>query len=209
MSEWFKEHAWKVCIRQKCIRGSNPRLSAEWLNGFWFLGTYPPQRLTSSQYPTGEVAEWFNAPDSKSDVPSRVPGVRLPPSPHPKPGLSAGLFLYYCPAGSFTVGPAFLKISDRGSFQDFLLEFANDCQKQSQSLPIWLKYFLHALYGIAGDGGGATRHIHGQAITHILDLEPTLAARSIRLYIKCESTIESKTILAAFWLRHISQFFIV
>jgi hypothetical protein len=28
MSEWFKEHAWKVCIRQKCIRGSNPRLSA-------------------------------------------------------------------------------------------------------------------------------------------------------------------------------------
>ncbi len=29
MSEWFKEHAWKVCIRQKCIRGSNPRLSAK------------------------------------------------------------------------------------------------------------------------------------------------------------------------------------
>jgi hypothetical protein len=28
MSEWFKEHAWKVCIRQKRIRGSNPRLSA-------------------------------------------------------------------------------------------------------------------------------------------------------------------------------------
>ena len=28
MSEWFKEHAWKVCIRQNCIRGSNPRLSA-------------------------------------------------------------------------------------------------------------------------------------------------------------------------------------
>ncbi len=29
MSEWFKEHAWKVCIRQKRIRGSNPRLSAQ------------------------------------------------------------------------------------------------------------------------------------------------------------------------------------
>lgn len=28
MSEWFKEHAWKVCIRLKRIRGSNPRLSA-------------------------------------------------------------------------------------------------------------------------------------------------------------------------------------
>ena len=31
---------------------------------------------------SGEVAEWLNAPDSKSDVPSRVPGVRIPPSPH-------------------------------------------------------------------------------------------------------------------------------
>ena len=27
--EWLKRHAWKACIRQKCIRGSNPRLSAE------------------------------------------------------------------------------------------------------------------------------------------------------------------------------------
>ena len=28
MSEWFKEHAWKVCVRQKCTEGSNPSLSA-------------------------------------------------------------------------------------------------------------------------------------------------------------------------------------
>ena len=28
MSEWLKEHAWKVCIRQKRIEGSNPSLSA-------------------------------------------------------------------------------------------------------------------------------------------------------------------------------------
>ena len=28
MSEWFKEHAWKVCILQKGIAGSNPALSA-------------------------------------------------------------------------------------------------------------------------------------------------------------------------------------
>jgi hypothetical protein len=28
VSEWSKEHAWKVCIRQKCIEGSNPSLSA-------------------------------------------------------------------------------------------------------------------------------------------------------------------------------------
>ncbi len=29
MSEWSKEHAWKVCIRQKCIEGSNPSFSAK------------------------------------------------------------------------------------------------------------------------------------------------------------------------------------
>ena len=28
MSEWFKEHAWKACIRQR-IGGSNPFLSAK------------------------------------------------------------------------------------------------------------------------------------------------------------------------------------
>jgi hypothetical protein len=28
MSEWFKEHAWKVCIRQKCIESSNLSVSA-------------------------------------------------------------------------------------------------------------------------------------------------------------------------------------
>ena len=28
VSEWLKEHAWKVCIRQKRIEGSNPFLSA-------------------------------------------------------------------------------------------------------------------------------------------------------------------------------------
>ena len=29
MLEWLKRHAWKACIRQKRIGGSNPRLSAE------------------------------------------------------------------------------------------------------------------------------------------------------------------------------------
>ena len=29
MLEWLKRHAWKACIRQKRIRGSNPCLSAE------------------------------------------------------------------------------------------------------------------------------------------------------------------------------------
>ena len=29
MLEWLKRHAWKACIRQKCITGSNPVLSAK------------------------------------------------------------------------------------------------------------------------------------------------------------------------------------
>ena len=29
MSEWFKEHAWKVCVLQKGTAGSNPALSAK------------------------------------------------------------------------------------------------------------------------------------------------------------------------------------
>jgi hypothetical protein len=29
VSEWSKEHAWKVCIPQKGIEGSNPSLSAD------------------------------------------------------------------------------------------------------------------------------------------------------------------------------------
>ncbi len=31
MSEWLKEHAWKVCIRQR-IEGSNPSLTATKVN---------------------------------------------------------------------------------------------------------------------------------------------------------------------------------
>ena len=29
LSEWLKEHAWKVCIPLKGIKGSNPLVSAE------------------------------------------------------------------------------------------------------------------------------------------------------------------------------------
>ena len=32
LSEWLKEHAWKVCILQKGIEGSNPSLSASWFS---------------------------------------------------------------------------------------------------------------------------------------------------------------------------------
>ena len=30
MAEWLKAHAWKACIGQKPIEGSNPSLSAIW-----------------------------------------------------------------------------------------------------------------------------------------------------------------------------------
>ncbi len=32
MLEWLKRHAWKACIPQKGISGSNPDLSAKHLN---------------------------------------------------------------------------------------------------------------------------------------------------------------------------------
>ena len=32
VSEWFKEHAWKVCIPQKGIASSNLAFSAEYIN---------------------------------------------------------------------------------------------------------------------------------------------------------------------------------
>ena len=34
MLEWLKRHAWKACKRQKCFRGSNPRLSAKILRQY-------------------------------------------------------------------------------------------------------------------------------------------------------------------------------
>ena len=33
VAEWSKAHAWKVCIPQKGIEGSNPFLSAKFLQG--------------------------------------------------------------------------------------------------------------------------------------------------------------------------------
>jgi hypothetical protein len=45
VSEWLKEHAWKVCIPQKGIEGSNPFLSAYKANfrnevGFFIYGNF-------------------------------------------------------------------------------------------------------------------------------------------------------------------------
>ena len=85
MSEWFKEHAWKVCIRQKCIQGSNPCLSASPAEGGFYAQPKKKKPPSSAFSGLRRVKErwqsWFNAPDSKSDVLSKVPGVRIPLSP--------------------------------------------------------------------------------------------------------------------------------
>ena len=59
LSEWLKEHAWKVCIPLKGIEGSNPSVSAEsiikrsqkpanhWFAGFFDFTTYPITPLKS------------------------------------------------------------------------------------------------------------------------------------------------------------------
>ena len=39
MSEWLKEHAWKVCIRER-IEGSNPSLSTK-------IGVYLTKKFTN------------------------------------------------------------------------------------------------------------------------------------------------------------------
>ena len=64
-----------------------PGVSVEELPDWAFLGL--PFGFMEEIFPRsdGEVAEWPNVTDSKSVVPSRVPGVRIPPSP---PFLDAG-----------------------------------------------------------------------------------------------------------------------
>ena len=40
LSEWFKEHAWKVCILQKGIKSSNLLVSAKLKKGYWLHNQY-------------------------------------------------------------------------------------------------------------------------------------------------------------------------
>lgn len=55
------------------------------LSDFWEMKN-PPLHLALRAAVLRRVKErwqsWFNAPDSKSDVLSKVPGVRIPLSPH-------------------------------------------------------------------------------------------------------------------------------
>ena len=55
--------------------GSRANFTPRFLLPFWKV------RPTFSPFADGEVAEWSNAPDSKSGVAERSPGVRIPPSP--------------------------------------------------------------------------------------------------------------------------------
>ena len=50
MSEWLKEHAWKVCIRQR-IEGSNPSLTA---------------KLKKTDLRVGFLLSWF--PGNRTEV---------------------------------------------------------------------------------------------------------------------------------------------
>ena len=53
MLEWLKRHAWKACIPQKGIRGSNPRLSANPADNqqdFLYAEVWPVYGDTSTSY---------------------------------------------------------------------------------------------------------------------------------------------------------------
>ena len=70
---------------------------------FWPLQYFFPHRckqFLSIPIRFGEVAEWSKAVDSKSIVRSRVPGVRIPPSP---PFIC--LFLYLISNLIFAISP--------------------------------------------------------------------------------------------------------
>ena len=96
MAEWSIAAVLKTAVPQG-TGGSNPSLSAkaECLSDEGCSARRLDDQCRSAPYlrAPGEVPEWSNGPDSKSGVPSRVPGVRIPPSPQ-RPGLfGPGFFL--------------------------------------------------------------------------------------------------------------------
>ena len=58
--EWLKRHAWKACIPQKGIRGSNPRLSARQKRIFYYF-TYSESSefINNSIFPVTYIAKLF------------------------------------------------------------------------------------------------------------------------------------------------------
>lgn len=67
-------------VRRRSRRGSKPKIGK-----------------IRKLYHRGEVAEWSNAHDSKSCVPVRVPGVRIPPSPPERNFSIAEVLFFFCP----------------------------------------------------------------------------------------------------------------
>lgn len=65
MSEWSKEHAWKVCIPLKGIQGSNPCLSAFARRSFSDGGLFIRSILLSLRYGAGYGGLQIKYPYSK------------------------------------------------------------------------------------------------------------------------------------------------
>jgi hypothetical protein len=77
------------------VGGEMPVVSTDWKA---LRGSSVAVALAKSSKPQGSrktpsrgrVAEWLKAPDSKSDVLARVPGVQIPPLPPSRPPVSLG-----------------------------------------------------------------------------------------------------------------------
>lgn len=63
-------------------------------SGRWTQANSPAVATVHRASELGEVAEWSNAHDSKSCVPVRVPGVRIPPSPPERNFSIAGVLFF-------------------------------------------------------------------------------------------------------------------
>ena len=123
---WPKEHDWKSCMRQKRIRGSNPRLSARIIQrvrqrGEPVQGLHPERDSNLFSYrrgvrgiefartPCGGVAEWLNAAVSKTVLPViRVTRVRIPPPP-PEIGKGPVIGAFFASRGLQGLGSARLR----------------------------------------------------------------------------------------------------
>ena len=58
MAEWSKAHAWKVCIRQKCIEGSNPFLSAKYVICVIYFYIFNTQKIKKQNNEEISMFNW-------------------------------------------------------------------------------------------------------------------------------------------------------
>ena len=76
MSEWSKEHAWKVCVLQKGTKGSNPFLSATYCETVICSPDASKFPVKKERCPSGR-----RSTPGKCVYSKRVPRVRIPFSP--------------------------------------------------------------------------------------------------------------------------------